>query len=302
MPIFDLHCDSLTKAYDNNYNLISSNKLQVNFNKIKKANYFCQCFAIFINDNNSAPLDYFLKVSAYFLENIKKTSGINLVSRNNFFKSDTTNAVLTLENSNVLENNLDNVKILKDNNVKMTSLCWNNENSVGYPAKYELLGLKKFGFEVVEVLNESNIIIDVSHLSKKGVIDTVRKSKKPIVASHSNSRVICNNVRNLDDESIKLIADSGGVIGLNVYQPFLYEKCEDGYLSLLKHVKHIIKVGGIECLSIGSDFDGIDKVCNINSPKKLMAIDKFFKTSNLTSSIIDKILYKNALRVFKEYS
>jgi membrane dipeptidase len=173
---------------------------------------------------------------------------------------------------------------------------------VGYPSKYELLGLKKFGFEVVEVLNESNIIIDVSHLSKKGVIDTVRKSKKPIVASHSNSRVICNNVRNLDDESIKLIADSGGVIGLNVYPPFLYEKCEDGYLSLLKHVKHIIKVGGIECLSIGSDFDGIDKVCNINNPKKLAMIDKFFKTSNLTSSIIDKILYKNALRVFKEYS
>ena len=53
MPIFDLHCDSLTKAYDNNYNLISSNKLQVNFNKIKKANYFCQCFAIFINDNQT---------------------------------------------------------------------------------------------------------------------------------------------------------------------------------------------------------------------------------------------------------
>ena len=85
-----------------------------------------------------------------------------------------------------------------------------------------------------------------------------KHSKKPFVATHSNARAVKNSTRNLTDEMIKVLSDSGGVTGINFYHDFL---CEGGILSriddMIRHIKHIKNVGGIDCIAIGTDFDGI---------------------------------------------
>lgn len=106
------------------------------------------------------------------------------------------------------------------------------------------------------------MIPDVSHLSDAGFYDVLALTRKPFVASHSNARSVCAHSRNLTDDMIRRLAERGGCMGLNFYTRFLADsagKEKPDYLAAaLEHAKHIVKVGGIEVLGLGSDFDGID--------------------------------------------
>ncbi len=300
MPIFDLHADSLVKAYENDYSLKDSKSLQVNLDKIIKEKYFCQCFAIFVKDSEKEPFSYYKKVVEFYNKNIENAK-INNVSKSGVFKRNKVNAILTIENACVIGNDLSKIDFLKSDGVKMVTLVWNDENNLAYSHKDGEKGLKPFGFECIEKFNELGIIVDLSHISKKGFNQACLHSKKPIVASHSNSKSVCNNSRNLSDENLRLLAENGGVVGVNFYPPFISTSKNANYLEILGyHVKQIKKVAGIDSISIGSDFDGIEKTCIIDEPNKIEILIKYLKEQGFTSSEIDKISYKNALRVFTD--
>lgn len=300
MPIFDLHNDTLTKAYDNKLNLYSSSELQASFEKVIKCKPFAVCYSIFINDNVKNPFEYFNKVYKFYNDNLPKV--FNDYKTTKKMSYSLINTILTVENGRLLQGKIHRLKILKKRGVKMMGLVWNNENEIGYPCKMARYGLKPFGLEVVKEMNKLGIIIDVSHLSKKGVIDVIKNSNKPIVASHSNSKRICSHARNLDDKTIELIANNGGIIGVNVYPPFLSKKDnEDGFLMIRRHIDYIKKVGGIDAVSIGSDFDGIDVLPkNITSIADLCQVGEKLVKCGYTYNDVEKILYKNAQRVFSE--
>ena len=88
-------------------------------------------------------------------------------------------------------------------------------------------GLTPWGFELLEAMEYLGIIPDVSHLSDAGFYDVLKHSKKPFVASHSNARSICNHVRNMDDEMIKLLANKGGVMGINFVLHLYHQQLMD---------------------------------------------------------------------------
>lgn len=300
MPIFDLHNDTLTKAYNNNLDIFSSNKLQCSFEKVVKSKPFAVCYSIFINDNIKKPFEYFNKLCKFYNDNLPNV--FNDYNKSKKLSYSLINSILTVENGRLLQGKIHRLKILKNRGVKMLGLVWNNENEIGFPCKNTSCGLKPFGFEVVGEMNNLGIIIDVSHLSKKGVIDVVKNSKKPIIASHSNAKRICNNIRNLDTSSIKLIADNGGVIGVNMYPKFLASKAsEDGFLMVKNHIDYLVKVGGIDVVGIGSDFDGIETTPkNISSITDLCKIGEKLVEYGYNYLNVEKILYKNAMRVFCE--
>lgn len=300
MPIFDLHADSLVKAYENDYSLKDSKQLQVNLEKIIKENYYCQCFAIFVNDSENEPFTYYKKVVEFYNKYIENAK-INNVSKGGVFINNKVNAVLTVENACVIGNDLSKIDVLQSDGVKMVTLVWNNENNLAYSHKDAEKGLKPFGYECIEKFNELGIIVDLSHISQKGFNQACLHSKKPIVASHSNSKSVCNNSRNLSDENLRLLAENGGVVGINFYPPFISTSKSANYLELLGfHVNQIKKVAGIDSISIGSDFDGIEKTCIIDEPNKIEILIKYLKGKGFTSSEIDKISYKNAIRVFQD--
>jgi membrane dipeptidase len=114
-------------------------------------------------------------------------------------------------------------------------------------------GLTHFGAKVVEECNRLGIVVDVSHLSDKGTQDVLSVSSQPIIASHSNARSLCGHPRNLTDALIRGIAKGGGVIGFHALDAFISDKPDPTLDDLLRHIAHIVDVGGPDCIGIGPD-------------------------------------------------
>ena len=148
------------------------------------------------------------------------------------------------------------------------------------------------------------MIIDVSHLSDDGIYDVYNNTKNPFIASHSNARSLCSHQRNLTDDMIKKIGHRGGLIGVNFYSSFLNNNYKSNDMSkiedIIDHMKYIANMGGIDSVGIGSDFDGIDCPLEFESAENMQLIYNSMKKSGFKEEDIEKIFYKNAMRLFKE--
>ncbi|MBZ9636258.1 dipeptidase [Clostridium sp. FP1] len=311
MPIIDFHCDTIMKFMDKNLeSVLKENNLNVDICKLKKANSIAQFFALFVElDKANDPLEYCLLMVDKFYEELEKNIGDIALATNyqelmDNMKKGMISAFLTIEEGGVLKGKTQQLRNFYKLGVRLLTLTWNFPNELGFPNKNKedrSKGLTDFGIEVVSEMNNLGMIIDVSHLSDGGFYDVANYSKKPFVASHSNSRSISNHPRNLTDDMIKVLAARGGVMGICFEKQFLgsneFSRVED----MACHISHIKNVGGIDCISIGSDFDGISnqglEIKNIGEIEKLsIALNK----NNFSSEEMDKIFYKNAIRVIKE--
>ena len=149
------------------------------------------------------------------------------------------------------------------------------------------------------------MIVDVSHLSDAGFYQVLSLTQKPFVASHSNARAVCPCVRNMSDDMIRMLAERGGVMGLNFCADFLtqasYGEDNPGSIAaVVNHAKHIVKVGGMECIGLGSDFDGIDTHRELTGADSMERLWNAFKESGFRESQIDKIWGENVLRLYRE--
>jgi membrane dipeptidase len=114
-------------------------------------------------------------------------------------------------------------------------------------------GLSTFGVRAVERCAERGIVVDVSHLNEPGFRDVVEYGDDPFVASHSNCRALRDHPRNLHDEQIRAVADSGGVVGINALEAFLHgDKPDVG--TVVDHVEHAVEVAGVDHVGLGLDF------------------------------------------------
>ena len=215
-------------------------------------------------------------------------------------------AVLTIEDGRSVRGKVDNLKRFYDMGVRLITLTWNYENCFGYPNSYDPdvmgRGLKPFGLEAVEYMNELGMIVDVSHLSDAGFYDVASHAKRPFVASHSDARAICPAVRNLTDDMIRLLAEKGGVTGLNFCPSFLNaQKDYPGTAAdVARHAAHIIKVGGEDCLGLGSDFDGIRTHAELPGADAMPVLEDALAKAGLTARQRDKVMGENVLRVYRE--
>ena len=151
-------------------------------------------------------------------------------------------------------------------------------------------------------MNKLGIIIDVSHLSDKGFYDVISLSEHPIIASHSNARSICGHVRNLTDDMLYKLAENGGITGINYAKQFMHDDEAYGRNTpecALRHIQYIKKKIGVDHIALGSDFDGIDPNIEISDASKTHLIIRALEKGGFSSEEIEKITYKNALRVFK---
>ena len=289
MKLFDLHCDTITKLYDNKDNLYNGNS-QVNIEKTRFLDEYNQVFAIFIPDTmrNEKAFEYFLNVSKFYKQQISDNSAYIAVKSNHF---------LSVESGAVLAGKLENIDILVENNVKFLTLTWNGENELGYGAD-ENKRLKEFGRLCVRRLEEVGIVTDVSHLSEAGFYDVATESTKPFVATHSNSKKICDHRRNLSDEQFKHICSIGGIVGINFHKPFV--SIDGDYISsLLSHIEHFLSLGGEKSVCIGSDFDGADIDESLDSIEKITTLVDAMKKANYSDDLINDILFNNAMHFFE---
>ena len=302
MDLFDLHCDTIFESIKTNQEMYS-NDLAISLEKGSQLNKWCQTFAIFtpdtlkkkdaINHYNNA-LNFFNSQCVKWSDNIKKC--ISLSDIEQAHRDNKCAAILSVENGSILNGNIDNVYKIIDDGVKIFGLTWNGNNELASGVEGSNNGITQFGFEVIKELQKANVTIDVSHLNEKGFWQVVEHTQKPIVATHSNLKSICNHKRNLTNEQFVAICKTGGVVGINFYKKFLGDDCFD---KILKNIYSMLSLGGENNISIGSDYDG----CTIE--KSLDSIDKFNDLCNyliqhhIDENIIDKICFKNAYNMFK---
>ena len=223
-------------------------------------------------------------------------------------------ALLSVEEGGCCKGSLEHLKELYDAGARMMTLTWNYENelaSPNHPDKEHYFafrpvndhGLKKRGVEFVEAMQDMGMLVDVSHLSDAGFYDVCRIVKGPFVASHSNARAVCGCGRNLTDDMIRKLAEHGGVTGLNFCPEFLEPKNKDPRQSLsaiAAHARHIMNVGGRECLGLGSDFDGISGLLDYGTADTLPLLAEGLEQEGFSQEEIESIFYKNVLRVYNE--
>lgn len=264
MNIFDLHCDALLKLWEVRSRSFTDHPvIETNYQRLQKGKVQLQFFAIFIEPEFPSDLkfQYALEQADLFHtevigkhEKIKKITQWEDIGQ---LKAGEIGAVLTLEGADAFGNDLMKLRTLYQLGVKSIGLTWNNANlcadGAGEPRGG---GLTELGFEVVRMNNENRVLTDVSHLCEASFWDVVKSAEFP-VATHSNSRTICDHRRNLTDEQAQALFNKNGFIGLVFNPPFISGRDVASIDDLLKHVEHFCELGGKEHIAFGSDFDGI---------------------------------------------
>lgn len=321
MNVVDMHCDTAGLFIGENPKSLAQNEHHLDLLKMRKGNYLLQNFAIFTHFKNvENHYDYAMNMIKAFKAEIEKNEDeicqvYTYQDIEDNIKENKISALLTLEEGAVVKGDTEVLKDYYDLGVRMIALTWNFENGIGFPNftpnkeldRYTMLritnkenGLTDFGIQYVKKMEELGMIVDVSHLSDKGFWDVLNNTTKPFVASHSNARSVCGVARNLDDEMIVALAKRGGVMGLNFCADFISEDGVGNIESIVDHIDHIVQVGGIDVIGLGSDFDGIPNRQDLEDGSKMPELYDAILRRGYSKEDADKIFYKNVLRLYKE--
>lgn len=285
---YDLHCDTATKAYHKGITL-EDESLHINKKAIEKFDEAVQVFAVFYDDRRTDPgMEFFFNARNFFE---KETADIKNVR-----------PILSCEGGNITDGKLENIQSLAENGVKFFSLVWNGVSCFATGAKTDQnAGLKPLGKDCVKDLENYGIIPDVSHLSDAGFYDMEKICKGTFVATHSNSRTVCDNARNLTDDQIRILVERGGLIGLNLNPPFLSVNEASTFEDILRHAEKILNLGGENVLTWGCDLDGIGSLPErFSNVSDLIKLGEYFE-KELGEELTEKIFYSNADEFFNKY-
>ncbi len=310
MKIIDLHCDTIDKLMDYPNSNLYRNSFSIDIQKLQKANSLAQVFALYFDLDNyrSNPFNRFENMADKFFEQLELNKDTIALARNyeeilENEKNNKISAILSIEEGGAINGKIENLHNVYEKGVRLITLTWNYENEIGYPHSqigYETTKLKPFGVEIVEAMNELGMLVDISHLNDGGFYHVAEISKKPFIASHSNARSVTDVTRNLTDDMIKVLANNGGVTGLNFCKFFLGDMYISKVEHIVNHIKHIVNIGGIDVVAMGSDFDGIPNGLEMEDISQMDKLQNALLKGGFKEDEIEKMMYKNALRVIKD--
>lgn len=315
--IIDAHCDALLAVIGKSQipgdvgkrDLLQRNAIShIDVPKLLEGSVRCQFFALFAEDEDvprareytHGLIDQFEAVCARSngaLFPILKASDLAAAK-----PGKRVGGLLSIEGAEALEGSLDAVDEFYARGVRAIGITWNRRNPFGRGVRAEGEdGLTKLGFQLVEKMESMGMIVDVSHLSDPAFNDVAAAARMPFIASHSNARALNDHPRNLTDAQIRRIADSGGAVGAVFVPNFVALKPSKSYLEhLVDHIDHIVKVGGIECAALGSDFDGYRGIEGhvLADASEYPLLVEALRGRGYSAPSLEKILSKNWRRVF----
>lgn len=223
--------------------------------------------------------------------------------------------IIGSEGLSYIGKNVDLINALYLFGVRHATLTWNEENELATGVKGNPdRGLTQYGIEAVKRLEELGMIVDVSHANEKTFWDICEITTKPIIASHSNCKALCNAPRNLTDEQLKAIKEKDGVVGLNAFSDFVADEVENRDIEhLANHVDHMVEIMGIDHVGFGFDFDdylegdtlsafaeGDAKTIGFENITKVPKMIDVLEKKGYSKEDIEKIKYKNFLRIIRQ--
>lgn len=301
MRLIDLHADTPLEIYRKNADL-RENTLHVDVLKSAGFDAYVQCAALFCPTRvcDADGLSFDLAVADVFCDRISQCdNALQIFTRQDLERAIPRRKrgfVLTLEDARVLSGSLDGVPQLFGKGVRLVTPFWRGTTTLG-GAHNTSDGLTQFGVAAIEAFLQLGAGIDVSHASKASFWDILALSQqfhRPPVATHSCAAAVHPHTRNLEDAQIRAIAEQGGVIGVNLYPPFLGAATLE---ALFVHIRHVFNVGGLEVVSSGSDFDGVDSlphgICDLSSFAKL---PEAMHAAGFSHDEIEHFTFRNANR------
>ena len=152
-------------------------------------------------------------------------------------------------------------------------------------------GLTAYGKDYVRRLNDHKILVDLAHISRAGFWDAVAAHERsvPFVVTHTGVSGVHPHWRNLDDEQLRAVADSGGTIGIMYHAEFLGDRMFQGRLeTVVRHIEHVVNVAGEDHVSLGSDWDG-----SIVTPRDMPTV---LELPLLTQALLDRQWSESRIR------
>ena len=306
--MIDLHCDTIMQLLDHpDSGDLYRNTWKIDIEKLQKAHSKVQDFALFINlGKTNDPYGRYEEMRNLcttqihlYGEHIQHVLSYQDVE--SVYESGKIGALMSIEEGGVLGGDLDKLKQAYQDGVRLITLTWNYPNGLGEPhcgEQHKKLTPK--GIEFVEAMQDLGIIVDCSHLNDAGTEQLGDILDVPFIASHSNAREVTAHTRNLPDNLIKLIANKGGVIGLNFAQSFLGTSPVSRIEDIVKHGLYLINKGGEDVVALGTDFDGIKPNTEIKDASEMYRLYDAFKEAGLSVEQCEKLFWKNADRLLKE--
>jgi len=287
---------------------------QLDLVKMREGGLDVAFFAAFTDDNpidglaNSRILS--LLNALYWLEERNpETFGIAKTPKEmlDLYKSGKLAGVPAIEGGYSLKshNALELLRQYHDLGAAYMGLCWHVSNALGegvYERYWDYTpssgGLTALGLSVVKEMNRLGIAVDISHMNERTFWDVVEAAKAPIIASHSGTWGVYEHARNLKDEQMKAIAESGGVVHMVFYTGYLGPTGKQGLESIIDMIDYSVKLIGVDHVGLGSDFDGGSVPVDLVNAMHYYKITEELVKRGFSEEDIEKILGKNTLRVF----
>ena len=307
MDLFDGHCDTILRCYLEGGGL-RRQAGHLDLERRRGKGRWAQFFATFGSPEDMpgrSLWEVFLEEYALFRSEVDANADLVVFCRTGAearaaFAAGKTAAFLSAEGAELLDCDLDKLRLAHRMGVRAVNITWNHPNALsGTNAEEPDRGLSEQGRAFVKTMGELGMLVDVSHLSDPGFWDVMEITDRPVVATHSNARAIFPHPRNLTDEQFTAIINTNGVAGLNMYAGFLGE--DPDFDTVVSHLEHFLALGGENNVSMGGDWDGITRM-----PRGMSGIQDMEKLyehllrRNYSESLLEKVFYSNLMRVVNE--
>ena len=310
-PVFDLHCDTAFALLGEDLQQAGSlrkNGYHIDLERAKALPGYAQCFACFTTPRTNRPggttdTQLFEREMVSVLREVEKNKDwISLVynakeiAENH--KNGKMSAILTIEGPAGFGFDPELLEDLYNVGFRITTLGWNEKN-VLCGSHVTGGGLTDQGKEYVFEAQRLGMLIDVSHISDEAFWDIMEITQAPVIATHSNSRAVCNVSRNLTDEMFQAICKTGGVAGLNLYTDFLGKNATLD--TVCDHVEHWLELGGEKHIALGGDLDGCEDL-----PAGFAGVQDYPKLAQallnrgISQQIVQDIFWNNAMGVLEK--
>lgn len=311
VSVFDFHCDTLLSLLGEDMNQAGSlrkNSGHIDLERASKFDGYAQCFACFTTSlkeeqGGLSPVVIFERELATIQRELDKNKDLmtlayspKQIEKNR--EEGKMSAILTLEGTAGIGYDPELLGDLWNIGFRISSLGWNEKNPLT-GSHVTGGGLTDQGRAYVHTAQSLGMLIDVSHISDEGFWDIMRITQAPIIATHSNSRAVWDNSRNLTDDMFKAIVETGGAAGYNAARYFTGENATLD--TICDHIFHFLELDPTgRHIALGGDLDGVghmpDGFEGVQSWPKLA--DRL-KERGLSEHTIQDIFWNNAIGVME---
>ncbi len=287
MNFFDLHADTPLMWAESPLTETAVNVLDHPFSR------YVQTLAVFVGEGVKNPFSVYRKRMKQ-IHTFVRQNRLAFAKKNNFQNG----ILLSVENAAFLAQDPGRLYRLVEDGVSMLGLTWNGDNALAGGADGNK-GLTMLGREVIAAMNRLGLVLDISHLSKPAAFEAAHLADR-VLASHSNADAVFSHRRNLSEETLAIIKQKNGLVGLCFYPAFLGDGDDDVFSALLRQVEYLCWKGMEKNIAIGTDFDGATMAPMLSKTADILRLQEAFLVSGVKKALVDAIFYENALAFFQK--